>query len=53
MRETTSALVVNTSLEYKLTLNSFTQFPNQASALHPRNVIPTNFLACQMVVSGC
>ena len=50
MRENTSVAAANMSLELKLTLNSFTPFPNQPNAPHLKNATQTSSTACQMVV---
>ena len=52
MRENTSVAAANRSLELKLTLNSFTPFPNQPNAPHLKNATQTSSTACQMVVGS-
>ena len=52
MRENTSVAAANRSLELKLTLNSFTPFPNQPNAPHLKSAAQTSSTACQMVVGS-
>ena len=52
MRENTSVAAANMSLELKLTLNSFTPFPNQPNAPHLKSATQTSSTACQMVVGS-
>ena len=52
MRENTSVAAANMSLELKLTLNSFTPFPNQPNAPRLKSATQTSSTACQMVVGS-
>ena len=52
MRKNTFVAAANTSLEFKLTLNSSTPFPNQQSVPRPRNATPTSSVVCLTVVSS-